>query len=99
MQLEHESKFKYLRCVLDESDIDGAVYCRKVMNERKAVNAIRSLVNGMSLQLGSTRVLHEASLLFALLYGHKTMVWREKERSTIRALGFAEGQPWRSVGY
>ena len=32
------------------------------------------------------RVLHKSLLLPFLTYGSKTMIWREKERSSIRAL-------------
>ena len=38
------------------------------------------------LQLECTRVLHEVLLVSVLLYGNETMIWREKERSRIRAL-------------
>ena len=43
------------------------------------------LVNARSLQLECARVLHESLLVPALTYGIKTMIWREKERSRIRA--------------
>ena len=39
---------------------------------------IRSLVN--------VRDLHEGLLVLVLLYGSETMIWREKERSMIRAV-------------
>ena len=34
-QIEHVSKLKYLKFVLDESSKHGAEYCRKVENKRK----------------------------------------------------------------
>ena len=46
----------------------------------------RSLVNARSLQLECTRVLHESLLVPFLTYGSETMMWREKERSRIRAV-------------
>ena len=44
-QLEHVLKFKYLECVLNESDIDGHELCRKVASGRKVTGSIRSSVN------------------------------------------------------
>ena len=49
----------------------------------KVASAIRSLMNVGSLQLEYARVLHEAFLVPALLYGSETVVWREKESSRI----------------
>ena len=45
MQLEHVSKFKYLRCVLNESGTDEADCHRKVACGMKVAGSIRSLVN------------------------------------------------------
>ena len=45
------SEFKYLECVLDESDTDGAECSRKVTSGRKVAGAIRSLVNARDFQL------------------------------------------------
>ena len=42
--LDHVSEFKYLRCVLDESDTDGAECSRKVASGRRVAGAFRSLV-------------------------------------------------------
>ena len=44
IRLEHVSKLKYLRCVLDEASTDGAE-CNKVASGRRVASAIRSLVN------------------------------------------------------
>ena len=45
-----------------------------------------TMVNAMSLQPECARVLHESLLLVPVLtYGSETMIWREKERSRIRA--------------
>ena len=49
--LEHVLEFKYLGCVLDESDTDGAECSRKVASGRRVACAIRSLA--MDLQLES----------------------------------------------
>ena len=64
--------------VLDESGTDDAEYRRKVASGRKVTGAIRSLVNPRGPQ-------HEALLVPGLLFGSKTRIWREKERSMIRA--------------
>ena len=50
-QLEQVSEFKYLGCVLDESGTDGDECHKKVANERKVANAIRSLGNSRKMQL------------------------------------------------
>ena len=47
MQLEHVSRFKYLRRVLDESGTDDA----ECSGGRRIVGAIRYLVNAIGLQL------------------------------------------------
>ena len=52
---------------------------------RRVAGTIRSLVNAVSLQLECARGLHE-SLLEPVTYGSETMIWREKERSRIRAV-------------
>ena len=44
IRLEHVSEFKYLRCVLDESDTNGAECSRKVASGKRVAGAIRSLV-------------------------------------------------------
>ena len=46
---------------------------------------IRSLVNGRSLQLGCVRLLHESLLVSVLMYGGET-IWRETDKSRIRAV-------------
>ena len=38
------------------------------------------------LKIECTRVLHESLLVPVLTYGSETMIWREKERSRIRAV-------------
>ena len=52
-------EFKYFGCVLEESGIDEAEYSRKVVSGMRVARAIRSLVNGRSLQLECARVLQE----------------------------------------
>ena len=47
---------------------------------------IRSLVNVRSLQLECARVFYESLLVPFLTYGSEIMIWREKERSRIRAV-------------
>ena len=53
---------------------------------RRVAGAIRSLLNAMDLQLECARVLHEALLVPVLMYDSETMLWKEKERSRIRAV-------------
>ena len=79
-------EFKYLGCVLDESGTDVVKCCRKVTYGRKVEGAIRSLVNTRGLQLECERVLHEELLVLVLLNGSETIIWREKDRSKIRAM-------------
>ena len=67
IRLEHVSEFHYLGCVLDESGTDGAECRRKVVNGRRVVGAIRSLVNAWDIQLDWVRVLHETWLLPVLM--------------------------------
>ena len=70
---------------MDESSTDGAECSRKVANGRRVAGAIRSLVNARDCSL-SVLVLHETLLIPALMYGSETMLWKEKERSRIRAV-------------
>ena len=53
------------------------------------MGAIRSLVNAKSLQLECRMGLREALLIPALLYSSERVLWKEKERSRVRA----DGQP------
>ena len=53
---------------------------------RRVAGAIRSLVNARSLQLECARVFHESLLVPFLTYCSETVIWREKERSRIRAV-------------
>ena len=85
-RLEHVSEFKYLGCVLEESVTDDAEFSKKVASGRRVAGAIWSLVNAGSLQLECARVLHESLMVYVLTYGSETMIWREKERSRIRAV-------------
>ena len=71
---------------LDESGTDGVECCRKVVIGRKVAGAIRFLVSARSLQLECPRVPLKTFLMPVLLYGSETMVWRDNERSRIRAV-------------
>ena len=51
IHLEHVLEFKYLRCVLHESDRDGAECSGKVASGRRVTGAIMSLVNSWDMQL------------------------------------------------
>ena len=56
----------------------GAKCRRKVVNGRKVVGSIKSLVNGAYLHFECVRMLHDGSLGSVLLYGSKTLIWRER---------------------
>ena len=86
IRLQHVSKFKYLECVLNESGSDDAECSRKAASGRRVAGAIKSLVNARDLQLECHRVLHETFLVPVRTYGSETMLWKEKERSRIRAV-------------
>ena len=58
---------------------------RKVASGRRVAVAIRSLANARSLQLKCARILHESLVVLVLRYGSE-IIWREKERSWIRAV-------------
>ena len=73
-------------CVSDESGTDGAECSRKVASGSRVAGSIRSLVNTRDLQLECARVLHETLLVPVLTYGSKTMLWKEEEKSRIRAV-------------
>ena len=62
------------------------VFGRKVLSGRRVVGAFSSLVNARDLQLECSRVLHETLLVPVLMHGSEAMLWREKERSRIRAV-------------
>ena len=53
-----------MRCVLDESGIDGVEYNRKVVGGRRVAVVNRFLVNVRDLQLECARVLHETLLVW-----------------------------------
>ena len=74
IRLGHVSEFKYLGCVLEESDTDEAECNRKVASGRRVACAIRSLVNAMDLKLERSRVLHEALLVPVPMYGSEIML-------------------------
>ena len=52
---------------------------------RRVAGAIKSLVNVRNLQIECVRVLHETLLVPVLTYGSEKMLWKDKERSIIRA--------------
>ena len=79
-------EFKYLGWVFEESSTDEAECSRKVASERSVAGATKSLVNDRSLQLKFARVLHKSLLVPVLTYGRETVIWREKEKSWIRAV-------------
>ena len=75
-----------MKCVLDESGTDGAECSRKVASGIRVAGAIMSLVNARILQLECARVLDEGLFMPVLLYGSKTIIWRENERYRNKAV-------------
>ena len=65
---------------------DIAECSRKMESGRRVVDAIMPLVNARDLQLECARVLHERLPVPVRMYGTKTMLWKEKERSRTRAV-------------
>ena len=69
-----------------ESGTDEAECSRKVASRRKIAGTIRPLVNARVLQLECAKVLHESLPVSALMYSSETRIWKENERSRIRAV-------------
>ena len=61
-------------CVLGESGTDGQIVVRR-----------RRVGGGFQVPLG-LRFLHETLLIPILMYSSETMLWKQKERSIIRAV-------------
>ena len=56
-------------------------------DKEQSKDCLRYLVKARSLQIEyATRVLHESLLVPILMYGNETKIWKEKERSRIRAV-------------
>ena len=53
---------------------------------RRVAGTTRSLVNARGLQLECVKVLQETLLVSILIYGRETMLWKEKEISSIRVV-------------
>ena len=85
IRVEHASEFKYLGFVLYESGTDEADCHRNLVSGRRVAGAITSLVNARGLQLECVRVMHETLLLSVAMYCSKTILWKEKKKSRIRA--------------
>ena len=71
---------------MDESGTDRGERNKRLASGRKFAGAIRSLVSARDLQLECARGLHETLFVPVLMYGSETMLWKEKERSRIRAM-------------
>ena len=56
------------------------------MSGKRVAGAKRSLVNARDLQLECARVLHETLLVPVLMNYSETVLWKEKEKSRIRAV-------------
>ena len=66
--------------------MDEAEGSREPVSGKSVTGVIRSLVDARSLQLECVRVMHESLLMPVLTYSSETMIWKQKERSRIRAL-------------
>ena len=82
IHLEHVSDFNYLGCVLDEKGTDEA----EAIGRCCVCRCYQVPGNARDLQHECARVLHETLLVPILMYGSETMLWKEKERSRIRAV-------------
>ena len=71
---------------MDESGTDGAECSRKVERRRRVAGAIGSPVNARDLQIEWARALNEMLLVPVLMYSSEMMLWKEEERSRIRAV-------------
>ena len=60
--------------------------CKKVVSGRRVAGAIRYLVNRRSLQFQYARVWHDSLLWPVLMCSSERMIWKEKEKSRIRAV-------------
>ena len=79
-------RVQILWCVLKESGKDVVEFRRKVESGREITGAIRSLVIARGVQRECARVLDEGLLVPVLLYVSETMMWREQNRSRIKAV-------------
>ena len=59
---------------------------RKMVSRRRVAGATHSLVSDRGLQFERARVLHKTLLKPILRYSSETKIWKEKERSSIRAV-------------
>ena len=66
--------------------LDGAECSRKVVSGRRVAGGLISTVNSRDLQIECARVLHEILLVSVLTFGSERMLWKEEERSRIRAV-------------
>ena len=71
---------------MNESGTDGAECSRKVGRGRRVAGAIWSLINARNLQLECAKALGETLLVPVLMYGSETILWKDMERSRVRAV-------------
>ena len=84
--LERVNDFKYLGSVVNDRGTDVDDCNARVASGRKVAGAIRLLVNERNLNMSCVNVLHEKLLVPVLMYGSECQVWKEKERSRVRAV-------------
>ena len=85
IRLEHVSQFKYFGCVLDESGSDGAECSRKVASGGGGLQVPSGPWLMLEICSLIALVLHETLLVPVLMYGRETTLWRERERTRVRA--------------
>ena len=71
---------------MDQSGTYKADYHRKVASGIRGAGAVKYLPNARSLQFECARLLHASLLVPVLTYDSETMVWKVKERLSIRGL-------------
>src|SRR5678816_2448976 len=59
---------------------------RKVVNGRKVVGEIKSLVDKKRLSFECARVLYEGKLLLVLMYNSETIVWNKRYRTKFQCV-------------
>ena len=57
-----------------------------MVSRRRVAGAIRFLVNVRDLHLECARIVHDTLLVPVLMFGSETMLWKEKERSRVKAV-------------
>ena len=86
LTLDHVSEFKYLECVLDETGTYGTECSTKLASGERIAFVNGFIVNARDFQLECVKALYETLLVPILIYGSEITLWKEKEKSGIRAV-------------